>query len=67
MQKATITNEHVTEDKVLGVSSISIQNWIRNDDISFKRIYQLAEAMEWMMNISFMTNITSERSIIYNI
>lgn len=52
MGKAGMSNEQLAE--ALKVSRISVQYWMRNDDISFKRIYQIADTMGWKVNIAFM-------------
>lgn len=37
----------------LGLSRSSVQNWLMKDDISFRYIYLIAEAMDWTVDIYF--------------
>lgn len=51
MKKAGITNEALA--KKLGVIRNTIQLWFRKDDMSFRYIYEIAEAYGWKVNITF--------------
>lgn len=51
MQQAGLTNNGLAER--LNLTRNSIQIWLKNDDISFRYIYEIAEVMGWTVNIYF--------------
>lgn len=51
MHQAGITNQQLAQK--LNISRNSFQRWISMDDISFSRIYQIADVMGWTVNIEF--------------
>lgn len=54
MQIGGVTNQQLADD--MSLSRNSIQHWIRQDDMTFRYIYQIARTYGWKVKIRFKAN-----------